>query len=62
MADDIAVAAVAQRSITPSSNPVIATQVGTAADRLERGVELFSRWAGILAFFGTIAALAWLIF
>lgn len=34
----------------------------TIADRAERGVQLVSRWAGILAFVGAVAAIAWLIF
>ena len=34
----------------------------TIADRAERGLQLVSRWAGILAFVGTVAAIAWLIF
>ncbi|WP_162854596.1 hypothetical protein [Sphingobium estronivorans] len=32
------------------------------ADRAEKGVQLFSRWAGILAFVGAVTAIAWLIF
>ncbi|EPR16001.1 hypothetical protein M527_22625 [Sphingobium indicum IP26] len=34
----------------------------TFADRAESGVQILSRWAGILAFVGTVAAIAWLIF
>ncbi|UZW55988.1 hypothetical protein NUH86_04130 [Sphingobium sp. JS3065] len=33
----------------------------TMADRAERGVQFVSRWAGILAFVGAVAAIAWLI-
>ena len=34
----------------------------TFADRAESGIQLVSRWAGILAFVGAVAAIAWLIF
>ncbi|KEQ55480.1 hypothetical protein BV95_00118 [Sphingobium chlorophenolicum] len=33
----------------------------TIADRAERGVQLVSRWAGILAFVGTVTAIVWLL-
>lgn len=32
------------------------------ADRAEASVQLFSRWAGILAFVGAVVAIAYLIF
>jgi hypothetical protein len=34
----------------------------TFADRAESGVQLLSRWAGILTFVGALSAIAWLIF
>jgi hypothetical protein len=34
----------------------------TFADHAESGVQLLSRWAGIVAFVGAVAAIAWLIF
>lgn len=33
----------------------------SAADRAERGIQLLSRWAGILAFAGALAGIVWLI-
>lgn len=33
----------------------------TFADRAEQGVQLFSRWAGIIAFVGAVAAIVWLV-
>jgi len=34
----------------------------TFVDRAESGVQLLSRWAGILTFVGALSAIAWLIF
>ncbi|HJT38857.1 MAG TPA: hypothetical protein VJM79_03925 [Rhizorhapis sp.] len=66
MADDFAAVAVAQHSISHAAEagrsfqPAAATV--SAADKAERGIQLLSRWAGILAFVGTVAAIAYLVF
>lgn len=66
MAKEYGAVAVAQHSVAdvaevrqdvPARPPVI-----SLADRAESGVQLLSRWAGILAFVGAVAAIAWLIF
>jgi hypothetical protein len=64
VADDYAAVAVAQHSITSAADRGCAmpAPARTVADRAERGVELLSRWAGILAFVGAVAAIAYLIF
>ena len=67
VADEFAAIAVAQPS---SSTPVAGTGRFFAesatprsfSDRAERGVELFSRWAGIISFAAAIGAIGWLIF
>ncbi|WP_242122696.1 hypothetical protein [Sphingobium sp. Sx8-8] len=66
MAEDFAGVAVVQaslvdtaeirRDVSVHANPM------TFADRAESGVQLLSRWAGILAFVGAVAAIAYLIF
>ncbi|HEX7742217.1 MAG TPA: hypothetical protein VF489_13825 [Sphingobium sp.] len=65
MADDFATVAVAQHSNIPPADggrSIPAAVVGrTAADRAERAVDLLSRWAGILAFVGAVAAIVWSI-
>ena len=66
MADDFATVAVAQHSITHAAQagrsfqPAVPTV--SAADKAERGIQLLSRWAGILAFAGTLAVIAYLLF
>ena len=65
MADDFAAVAVAQHAITPAADGGRSFQPApsaiTTADRAERAIQLFSRWAGIAAFAGTLAVLAYLI-
>ncbi|WP_176590057.1 hypothetical protein [Sphingobium sp. EM0848] len=65
MAEDFAGVAVAQPSLNEKMEarrnvPARADAV-TFADRAEKGVQLLSRWAGILAFVGAVAAIAWLV-
>lgn len=65
MADDFAAVAIAQHSITPAADsgrslPIPVPSL-TVADRAERGIELVSRWAGILTFVSAVAAIGWLI-
>ena len=66
VADDFAAVAVAQPSTHKANeaNVVIAAPSPTIslADRADRGVELLSRWAGILIFAGVVAGIAYLIF
>ncbi|WP_313807569.1 hypothetical protein [Sphingobium sp.] len=64
MAEDFAAVAVAPSLIeTADMHRDVPMRVGsvTMADRAERGVQLVSRWAGIVAFVGAIAAIGWLI-
>ena len=66
VADEFAAVAVAQPSSLPTteailSSPSHSTAI-TFADRADRGVELLSRWAGIVVFVGAVAAIAWAIF
>ena len=64
MAEDFAVGAVAPTLIeTAEVRRDIPTYVDgiTFVDRAEQGVQLFSRWAGILAFVGAVAAIVWLV-
>lgn len=61
--DFAAVAAAASLTETADMRRDVPARTGiTIADRAERGVQLVSRWAGILAFAGALAAIAWLIF
>jgi len=48
-------AASPRQDLTVRADPV------NFADRAERGVQLFSRWAGILAFAGTIAVIVYFV-
>ncbi|EQB30041.1 hypothetical protein [Sphingobium ummariense] len=65
MADEIATIAAAQpkaghaRTITHPSQQVADQNI---VDRAENAIQLLSRWAGILAFVGAVAGIAWLIF
>lgn len=65
MADDIATVAVTQHSLASAvdTGRSISTSLPAVsfADRADHGVEIFSRWAGILAFGCAIAAIVWLI-
>ena len=66
MADDFATVAVAQ----PSQGRLHEGDIGipaplpaaSFADRADRGVELLSRWSGILTFAGVVAGIIYLIF
>ncbi|KKW92798.1 MULTISPECIES: hypothetical protein [Sphingobium] len=65
MAEDFAGIAVVQPSLMDKAEarrefPVRA-DAATFADRAESGIQFVSRWAGILAFVGAVAAIAWLI-
>ncbi|WP_037470648.1 hypothetical protein [Sphingobium sp. DC-2] len=66
MADDFAAVAVAQpspgRSHDAEAIRPAALPASSLADRADRGVEILSRWAGILTFIGVVAGLAYLIF
>lgn len=66
VAEDFAGVAVAQASLMEKAEArrdfPMRTVAPTFADRAESGVQFVSRWAGILAFVGTIAAIAYLIF
>lgn len=67
MADDFATVAVAQPS---SSNSAVQGRAEITveaaprqfADRADRGVEIFSRWAGIFAFAAAVAGIIWAVF
>lgn len=62
--EDFAAVAVAPSLIeTAEVRRDIPVRVDSAifADRAEQGVRLFSRWAGIIAFAGTVAAIVWLV-
>ena len=67
MADDFAAVAVAQPSslnntASERSRLTYEARPEIFADRAERGVETFSRWAGIISFAAAIAAIIWFIF
>ncbi|WP_375195437.1 hypothetical protein [Sphingobium sp.] len=66
VAEDFAGVAVVQPTLIDTADvrremPVHANSI-SFADRAESGVQLLSRWAGILAFVGAVAAIAYLIF
>lgn len=65
VADEFAAVAVAQSSLTDATG-IGRDLTGTAPQRsigewAERPIELLSRWAGILAFVGTVAVIAYLV-
>ena len=66
MADDFAKVAMARPSQgrPHAVDIVLPAPLATAsfADRADRGVELLSRWAGILTFAGTVAGIIYVIF
>ena len=66
MADDIATIAVAQHTHSPSADAgstfALSQPSLTIADRAEWGIQLVSRWAGIIAFAAAIAGIGYLIF
>ena len=66
MADDFAAVALAQPSSlnkSASERSILAFEARPEifADRAERGVEIFSRWAGIISFAAAVAAIVWFI-
>jgi len=64
VAEDFAVVAVAPTLIETAEvrRDIPTPTYGiTFVDRAEQGVQLFSRWAGILAFVGAVAAIVWLV-
>lgn len=65
MADDLATAAIAQHSLPPvmEDSRVVArtAPLQSPDDAIERGIQLFSRWVGILAFIGTVAGIIYLV-
>lgn len=65
MAEKFAAVAVAEPSLMEAASPrqdlTVRTDPVNFADRAERGVQLFSRWAGILAFAGTIAVIVYFV-
>jgi hypothetical protein len=67
VADDFATVAVAQPSslnsaVQQRTEITVEAMPRPFADRADRGVEIFSRWAGIFAFAAAVAAIAWIIF
>ncbi|HKT78292.1 MAG TPA: hypothetical protein VJQ78_16285 [Sphingobium sp.] len=65
MADELAAVAVAQHAIPQAAERrrsfEPAAPVMSMADRAERGIQLLSRWAGILTFLGALGAIAYLV-
>jgi hypothetical protein len=66
VANDFAAAAVAQPSslstASERSRLTYEARPEIFAARAERGVEMFSRWAGIISFAAAVAAIIWFIF
>lgn len=65
VADEIATIAAAQPKAGHAGTIGQPSQKGAdqaIADRAESAIQLLSRWAGILAFVGAVAGIAWLIF